>query len=79
MSDKKQPIVEKEADDVKNVEKVEKKTLYNVLLEKFDAAAKAKIIREVKIIMPKLNLVEVYHFLMCVGEGIGGKCSKGSP
>jgi large subunit ribosomal protein L7/L12 len=71
-------MVEKETDAVKDVEKVEKKALYNVLLEKFDAAAKAKIIREVKIIMPKLNLVEVDHFFMCVGEGIGGKRPKGS-
>lgn len=62
MSDRKQPVVEKEPEEVKGTEKVEKKLLYNVLLEKFDAAAKAKIIREVKIILPKLNLVEVSAF-----------------
>lgn len=62
-SDKKQPVVEKEPDGPKGTEKVEAKLLYNVLLEKFDAAAKAKIIREVKIILPKLNLVEVNDFL----------------
>lgn len=62
LNDKKQSIVEKESDEIKNSEKVEKKLLYNVLLEKFDATAKAKIIREVKIILPKLNLVEVDGF-----------------
>lgn len=41
------------------VEKPKEKTIFTVKLEKFDAGAKAKIIREVKAIMPNMNLVEV--------------------
>jgi large subunit ribosomal protein L7/L12 len=40
-------------------EKPKEKTIFTVKLEKFDAAAKAKIIREVKALMPNMNLVEV--------------------
>lgn len=35
------------------------KTIFTLKLEKIDAAAKAKIIREVKALMPNMNLVEV--------------------
>ncbi len=38
------------------------KTEFSVKLEKFDAAAKAKIIREVKALLPGANLVEVCYF-----------------
>jgi large subunit ribosomal protein L7/L12 len=41
------------------VEKVVEKTEFKVKLEKFDAAAKAKIIREIKTLIPGINLVEV--------------------
>jgi large subunit ribosomal protein L7/L12 len=41
------------------VEKPKEKTIFTVKLEKFEATAKAKIIREVKAIMPNMNLVEV--------------------
>lgn len=40
-------------------EQPKEKTIFTVKLEKFDAAAKAKIIREVKAMMPNMNLVEV--------------------
>lgn len=40
-------------------EKPKEKTIFTVKLEKFDATAKAKIIREVKAMMPNMNLVEV--------------------
>ena len=40
-------------------EKPKEKTIFTVKLEKFDAAAKAKVIREVKAMMPNMNLVEV--------------------
>lgn len=36
----------------------EEKKIFNVVLQKFDAASKAKIIREVKLILPQLSLVE---------------------
>ena len=47
------------SDDSPAEEKPKEKTIFTVKLEKFDAAAKAKIIREVKAMMPNMNLVEV--------------------
>ncbi|CAE6522230.1 unnamed protein product [Rhizoctonia solani] len=47
-------------------EKPKEKTVFNVKLEKFDAASKAKIIREVKAIMPNMNLVEAKKFVESV-------------
>ncbi|ODN80326.1 50S small subunit ribosomal protein L7/L12 [Cryptococcus wingfieldii CBS 7118] len=57
-------------------EKPKEKTIFTVKLEKFDAAAKAKIIREVKAMMPNMNLVEVSVFMLfgCLVEGLGGFC-----
>ena len=40
-------------------EKPKEKTIFTVKLEKIDPAQKAKVIREVKAIMPNMNLVEV--------------------
>jgi hypothetical protein len=50
------------AEAAEEVEKPKEKTIFTVKLEKFDAGAKAKIIREVKAIMPNMNLVEVGLF-----------------
>ncbi|KAF9160697.1 hypothetical protein DFQ27_008300 [Actinomortierella ambigua] len=44
-------------------EKPAEKTEFNVKLEKFDAAAKAKLIREIKNIIPGINLVEAKKFV----------------
>ncbi|KAG0046884.1 hypothetical protein BGZ83_007959 [Gryganskiella cystojenkinii] len=44
-------------------EKVAEKTEFAVKLEKFDAAAKAKLIREIKNIIPGINLVEAKKFV----------------
>ncbi|KAF9506581.1 hypothetical protein BS47DRAFT_1399362 [Hydnum rufescens UP504] len=41
-------------------EEPKEKTIFNVTLEKFDAAAKAKIIREIKTIMPSINLAKKF-------------------
>lgn len=38
---------------------VQAKTDCKIVLEKFDPASKAKVIREVKLLLPQLNLVEV--------------------
>lgn len=46
------------------VEKPKEKTIFTVKLEKFDAGAKAKIIREVKALMPNMNLVEVSLYML---------------
>ncbi|KAJ1984385.1 54S ribosomal protein L12, mitochondrial [Dimargaris verticillata] len=43
--------------------KAEAKTHFTVKLEKFDAKAKAKIIREIKGIVPNMNLVEAKKFV----------------
>lgn len=44
---------------VAEVEVVKEKTAFNVTLTKIDPTQKAKAIREVKAIMPSMNLVEV--------------------
>ncbi|WVO22396.1 ribosomal protein L7/L12 [Cryptococcus decagattii] len=49
-------------------EKPKEKTIFTVKLEKFDAAAKAKIIREVKALMPNMNLVEAKKFVESVPQ-----------
>lgn len=38
---------------------MQEKTVFNVKLESFDAAAKPKIIKEVKGLVPNLTLIEV--------------------
>ncbi|KAI9328726.1 ribosomal protein L7/L12 C-terminal domain-containing protein [Obelidium mucronatum] len=47
-------------------EKAPEQTEFKVKLEKFDAAAKAKIIREVKNLIPGANLVEAKKFVESV-------------
>ncbi|RKP10872.1 ClpS-like protein [Thamnocephalis sphaerospora] len=44
-------------------EKVAEKTEFTVKLEKFDAATKAKVIREIKGLLPGANLVEAKKFV----------------
>ncbi|EJF63013.1 ClpS-like protein [Dichomitus squalens] len=44
-------------------EKPKEKTVFNVKLEAFDAAAKPKIIREVKAMVPNLTLIEAKKFV----------------
>jgi large subunit ribosomal protein L7/L12 len=44
--------------DTSSQEKVQEKTVFNVKLESFDAAAKPKIIKEVKSLVPNLTLIE---------------------
>ncbi|TRM68461.1 ribosomal protein L7/L12 C-terminal domain-containing protein, partial [Schizophyllum amplum] len=43
--------------------KPKEKTIFNVKLESFDAAAKPKIIREVKAIVPNLTLIDAKKFV----------------
>lgn len=48
-------------------EPVKAKTHFTVKLEKFEASAKAKVIREIKALIPGMNLVEVcpaIHYLI---------------
>jgi len=44
-------------------EKPKEKTIFNVKLESFDAAAKPKVIREVKAMNPTLTLVAAKNFV----------------
>jgi ribosomal protein L7/L12 len=55
---------------------VEVKTEFNVTLAKFDPASKAKIIREIKAILPGLNLVEAKAFVEGAPKLIKEKVKK---
>ncbi|CAE6532101.1 unnamed protein product [Rhizoctonia solani] len=60
------PTAAASAEEAPAEEKPKEKTIFNVKLEKFDPASKAKIIREVKAIMPNMNLVEAKKFVESV-------------
>ncbi|KAF8665778.1 hypothetical protein AX16_000225 [Volvariella volvacea WC 439] len=47
-------------------EKPKEKTVFNVKLESFDAAAKPKIIKEVKALIPNLTLIDAKKFVESV-------------
>ncbi|EIW66078.1 hypothetical protein TREMEDRAFT_35495, partial [Tremella mesenterica DSM 1558] len=59
---------EGEGEGKEQVEKKKEKTIFTVKLEKFDTGAKAKIIREVKAMMPNMNLVEAKKFVESVPQ-----------
>ncbi|KAJ1505977.1 hypothetical protein HMI54_005514 [Coelomomyces lativittatus] len=43
--------------------KQEERKLYNVTLSKFDASSKAKVIKEIKSLIPNMNLIEAKKFV----------------
>jgi large subunit ribosomal protein L7/L12 len=55
---------------------VVEKTEFRVTLEKFDTASKAKIIREIKTLLPTLNLVEAKAFVEGAPKLIKEKVKK---
>jgi large subunit ribosomal protein L7/L12 len=57
-------------------EKVPEKTEFTVKLEKYDAAAKTKIIREMKNLLPGINLVEAKKFVESVPKVIKENVNK---
>ncbi|KAG7531588.1 hypothetical protein FFLO_04247 [Filobasidium floriforme] len=57
-------------------EKPKEKTIFTVKLEKIDPAAKAKIIKEVKAIMPNMNLVEAKKFVESVPKTLKDNLPK---
>lgn len=57
------PAAAVEAVEAPVEEKPKEKTIFTVKLEKFDAAAKAKIIKEIKAVIPNMNLVEAKKFV----------------
>ncbi|KAL7409746.1 ribosomal protein L7/L12 C-terminal domain-containing protein [Mrakia frigida] len=58
------------------VEKPKEQTQFNVKLEKFDPASKAKVIREVKALMPNMNLVEAKKFVESVPQVVKENLTK---
>jgi ribosomal protein L7/L12 len=57
-------------------EKPKEKTIFNVKLESFDAAAKAKIIKEVKSLVPNLTLIEAKKFVESLPKVLKENMSK---
>ncbi|KAI1792961.1 ClpS-like protein [Ganoderma leucocontextum] len=57
-------------------EKPKEKTVFNVKLEAFDAAAKPKIIREVKAMVPNLTLIEAKKFVESLPQVLKENLSK---
>jgi len=57
-------------------EKAPEKTEFTVKLEKYDAAAKTKIIREIKNLLPGTNLVEAKKFVESVPKVIKENVNK---
>lgn len=51
-----------------STQKPKEKTIFTLRLESFDAAAKAKVIREVKSIVPNMNLMEAKKFAESVPQ-----------
>ncbi|KAF7795875.1 hypothetical protein EIP86_007042 [Pleurotus ostreatoroseus] len=57
-------------------EKPKEKTVFNVKLESFDAAAKPKIIREVKAMIPNLTLIDAKKFVESLPKVLKENLSK---
>jgi len=57
-------------------EKPKEKTIFNVKLESFDTAAKSKIIREVKALVPNLTLIDAKKFVESLPKVLKENLSK---
>ncbi|KAK4047965.1 54S ribosomal protein L12, mitochondrial [Microbotryomycetes sp. JL221] len=57
-------------------EKPKEKTVFNVTLQKIDTAQKAKAIREVKALMPGMNLVEAKKFVESLPKVVKENATK---
>ncbi|TFK73032.1 ClpS-like protein [Pluteus cervinus] len=60
------PAAAEAASDEPAPEKPKEKTIFTVKLESFDATSKAKIIKEVKALVPNLTLIEAKKFVESV-------------
>ena len=49
---------------------------FKLVLERFEATSKAKVIKEVKILFPSMNLVEAKNFVESLPKVIKEKCTK---
>lgn len=56
--------------------KVVEKTEFTITLEKFDATSKPKVIREIKLLLPQLNLVEAKAFVEGAPKVVKEKVKK---
>jgi len=64
------------AEEAAAEEKPKEKTIFNVMLKSFDAAAKPKIIREVKAMVPNLTLIDAKKFVESVPKVLKENLSK---
>ncbi|KAJ2933470.1 hypothetical protein H1R20_g3645, partial [Candolleomyces eurysporus] len=64
------------ASDEPAAEKPKEKTVFNVMLEAFDAASKPKVIREVKALIPNLTLIEAKKFVESLPKVLKENLSK---
>jgi len=64
------------AESTEEEEKPKEKTIFNVILESFDAGAKPKIIREVKALVPNLTLIDAKKFVETLPKVLKENLSK---
>ncbi|TFK43287.1 60S ribosomal protein L7/L12 [Crucibulum laeve] len=57
-------------------EKPKEKTVFNVMLESFDAGSKPKVIREVKALVPNLTLIDAKKFVESLPKVLKENLSK---
>ncbi|KAG6333888.1 hypothetical protein ID866_5201 [Astraeus odoratus] len=70
------PAAAAPAEEAAAEEKPKEKTVFNVMLKSFDAAAKPKIIREVKALVPNLTLIDAKKFVESVPKVLKENLSK---
>ncbi|KAF6762827.1 ribosomal protein L7/L12 C-terminal domain-containing protein [Ephemerocybe angulata] len=71
-----QPAAAAPASDEPAAEKPKEKTVFNVMLESFDATAKPKVIREVKALVPNLTLIDAKKFVESLPKVLKENLSK---
>jgi len=70
------PVVAAPIEEAPVEEKPKEKTIFNVKLESFEAAAKAKVIREVKALVPNLTLIDAKKFVESLPKVVKENLSK---
>ncbi|KAF5333688.1 hypothetical protein D9611_002279 [Ephemerocybe angulata] len=70
------PAAAAPASDEPAAEKPKEKTVFNVMLESFDATAKPKVIREVKALVPNLTLIDAKKFVESLPKVLKENLSK---
>ncbi|PPQ79516.1 hypothetical protein CVT25_003398 [Psilocybe cyanescens] len=70
------PAAAAAASDEPAAEKPKEKTVFNVMLESFDAGSKPKVIREVKALVPNLTLMDAKKFVESLPKVLKENLSK---